>query len=410
MRKVKKELIFIVLSIAFCSAAFSQDILKLDSLELELKNQSSDSTRIRVLVALSKEYEYSNYNQAKSFADRALSIAEQKNWDWAKVITYKQQASLFVAQGNYPSALKFDNLRLTLTVNEGDSVQIAGALNNVGDDFFGLGEFDEAYYYFTQSYRVANNIKDSARMSISLLNVGSVLKALGQFENAINHLQIAQKISKKIKDNDGEAYFLDEMGDIYLKQKDFTKAEEFLLRSLKIIRERKINDLEPHTLSSLANLYFEKNDLKLASSYYDTVYNLHQKTQNAFGQGESNLGKGKVLLKEGKFDEALKLIDQTFRSAQEINARTLEISCLEVLATLYEKQGDYKKSLSYFKQYKTLQDSLFSQDMLDKLFQDQLRFATETKDREISALSKAQALQATEMRQQDLLTNILAVI
>ncbi|HZX73405.1 MAG TPA: hypothetical protein VFE57_03230, partial [Cyclobacteriaceae bacterium] len=81
MRKVKKELIFIVLSIAFCSVAFSQDILKLDSLELELKNQSSDSTRIRVLVALSKEYEYSNYNQAKSFADRALSIAEQKNWD-----------------------------------------------------------------------------------------------------------------------------------------------------------------------------------------------------------------------------------------------------------------------------------------------------------------------------------------
>jgi signal transduction histidine kinase len=273
-----------------------------------------------------------------------------------------------------------------------------------------LGEFDESYYYFTQSYRVASAIKDSAQMAVSLLNVGSVLKELGQFDNAINHLQLSQKISDKIHDRGQEAYYLDEMGDIYLKQKDFTNAEASFLKSLKITRARELNDLEPRTLSGLANLYFDKNDLERASLYYDTVFSLHTKTQNIFGQGESNLGKGKVLLKQGKFKEALVLIDRTFLSAQEINARTLEIRCLEVLAALYEQQGDYKRSLNYYKQYQTLQDSLFSQDMLDKLFQDQLRFATETKDSEISALSKARTAQDEEMRQQDLLTNILVVI
>ncbi len=410
MSKVKTGLSFIALSFVFCLPTLGQNQLKLDSLEKELRNQTSDSTRILVLVTLSKEYEYTDYSQAKKYADQALAIAEQKNWAWAKSVTYKQQANLNVAQGNYTTALKFDNLRLTISVNDNDSTQIAGALNNVGDDFFGLGEFDESYYYFTQSYRVASAIRDSVRMAVSLLNVGSVLKELGQYENAVNHLQLSQKISEKFRNNHGEAYYLDEMGDIYLKQEDFAKAEEFLLKSLTLTRAQKLNDLEPRTLSSLANLYFDKNDLERASLYYDTVFYLHAKTQNAFGQGESNLGKGKVLLKQGKFKEALSLIDKTFLSAQEIKARTLEISCLEVLATLYEQQGDYKKSLTYYKQYQSLQDSLFSQDMLDKLFQDQLRFATETKDSEISALSKARTAQDEEMRQQDLLTNILVVV
>jgi len=410
MSKVKTRLFFIALSFVFCLPTFGQNQQKLDSLEKELRNQTSDSTRILTLVELSEAYEYSDYNQAKKYADQALSIAEQKNWAWAKGVTYKQQATLNVVQGNYTTALKFDNLRLTIFVNSNDSMQIARALNNVGKDFFGLGEFDESYYYFTQSYRVANAIQDSVQMAIALLDVGSVLKELGQFDNAVNHLQLSQKISEKFSINHGEAYYLDEMGDIYLKQKDFAKAEEFLLKSLKLTRAQKLNDLEPHTLSSLANLYFDKNDFDRAFLYYDTVFNLHAKTQNVFGQGESNLGKGKVLLKQGKFKEALALIDKTFLSAQEIKARTLEINCLEVLAALYEQQGDYKKSLTYFKQFQTLQDSLFSQDMLDKLFQDQLRFATETKDSEISALSKARSAQDEEMRQQDLLTNILVVV
>jgi signal transduction histidine kinase len=410
MSKVKTILLSIALSFIFCLPAFSQNQAKLDSLEKALRKLNSDSARILTLVKLSEEYEYIDYNQAKKYADQALTIAETKNWAWAKGVTYKQQATLNVAQGNYTTALKFDNLRLTISVNGNDSTQIASALNNVGDDFFGLGEFDESYYYFTQSYRVASAIRDSARMAIALLNVGSVLKELGQYENAVNHLELSQKISAKFRVNHGEAYYLDEMGDIYQKQNDFGKAEEFLLKSLKLTRAQKLNDLEPHTLSSLANVYYDKNDLERASLYYDTVFNLHAKTQNVFGQSESNLGKGKVLLKQGKFKEALALIDKTFLAAQQINARTLEINCLAVLAGLYEQQGDYKKSLAYYKQYQSLQDSLFSQDMLDKLFQDQLRFATETKDNEITALSKARSAQDEEMKEQDLLTNILIVV
>jgi signal transduction histidine kinase len=56
-----------------------------------------------------------------------------------------------------------------------------------------------------------------------------------------------------------------------------------------------------------------------------------------------------------------------------------------------------------------MQDSLYSQDMLTKLYQDQLRFETETKDDEIAALSKAQSQKDSELRRQEFIRNILVV-
>ena len=402
MSKVKTTIYFIASFLFVTAISFGQT--------KQAARQNPDSSKVILLIAQSRDVQYSDYTLAKKYADEALAIAEQKNWPWAKGATYNQEASLSASRGNYTNALKFDNLRLSISVNEKDSAKIAASLNNVGNDFMGLGEFDESYYYFTQAYRVASATGDSVQLALSLLNVGSVLKELKQYDNAINHLELSKKISDRIGDNRGEAYFHDEAGDIYFMQKEYEKAEESLLKSLKFTRAGNFTDLEHQTLSSLANLYYEKNDLDRASAYYDTVYTFHEKTKNVFGQGESNLGKGKVLLKQGKFKEALSLIDHTFLSAREINARTLEIRCLEVLSKIYEQQGDYKKSLGYFKEYQALQDSLFSQDMLDKLFHDQLRFATETKDSEISALSKARTLQDVELKQQDLLTNILVVV
>ncbi|HPI80057.1 MAG TPA: histidine kinase dimerization/phospho-acceptor domain-containing protein, partial [Cyclobacteriaceae bacterium] len=59
---------------------------------------------------------------------------------------------------------------------------------------------------------------------------------------------------------------------------------------------------------------------------------------------------------------------------------------------------------------KALQDSLFSQDMVQKIFQDQLRLQTENKDLQIAALNETQAKQAGELGRQAFVRNILVVV
>jgi signal transduction histidine kinase/Tfp pilus assembly protein PilF len=410
LMKAKTSLrnLFIILLVLMAQVVCAQS--KIDSLEQELRNTMSDSIKIIVLNQLSGETIYTDYEKSQNYTAQALKIAEEKDWNWAKVLIYMRMSYLASLRGDYTTALKFDNLRLPLAVALKDSSRIASALNYLGNTYFELGEYDDSYYYFTQSYRVTKAIKDSLQMTIALHNIGTVFRELGQFDVAMNYLELSRKISRLIKDDDGEAYSLDEIGDLYLHKKDFDEAEKNLLASLAVTRKRNIETLEPETLRKLALLYFEKDQLNKALAYFDSTTHFYKRSSNNFGLAKTTLGTGKVYLKQGKFDEAMKMFEQTLVTAKQMNSRTLEIDCFQELSKLHEQKGDFQKSLGFYKNFKSLQDSLYSHDMMTKLYHDQLRFETETKDTEIATLSLANTKRNSELKRQEFIRNILFVV
>jgi signal transduction histidine kinase len=398
-------LIFIVISAA---PAFSQN--KIDSLETELKKSLPDTTRVKLYVELSKEYEYINYLRSKEYAQQAVDLAEEKNLTSSKNLAYRNIGLLFAISGDYSTALRYDNQALQQSLFNNDSTTLSMDYNNIANDYYDLGEYDEAYNYFTQSYRVARATNDSLRMTIALHNVGRVFKELGQYDRALDHLQISLKMSQKIKDGEGVPYAYDEIGDVLLRIGKYDSALNSLILSLKLTRELNLHVLEPKTLTKLATIYLHNKNHERALAYYDTTYQLHAKTNNRFGIAEVNLGRGVVFLDQEQYDDALKFITGSLALAKESNARILEIRCYTMLSRLWEAKGDHKKSLEYFKQYKQLEDSLFSQDMQEKLFRDQMRFATEAKDSQIAALSRARDIKDDQIKRQEFIRNILVVV
>jgi tetratricopeptide (TPR) repeat protein len=132
--------------------------------------------------------------------------------------------------------------------------------NNLGLNYYAFGKYDEAYFYYTQSYRLFNIIKDSLGMAVSLHNIATVFKELGQYANALNYLRLTQEISNDVHDYEGEAYNYDEIGDIYRRKKEYDSALNALAHSLKVSRSLRlrINDLIPETLIKTARLIWTK--------------------------------------------------------------------------------------------------------------------------------------------------------
>lgn len=399
----------VLLFLILCStAAFSQK--KIDSLESELKKSEPDTTRVKLLVELSKEYQYTNYLKSKEYAQQAVDLAEEQNLVSAKNLAYRNIGLLFAISGDYSTALRYDNQALQQSLFNNDSSTLSIDYNNIANDYYDLGEYDEAYNYFTQSYRVAKAKNDSLRMTVALHNVGRVFKELSQYDRALDHLKISLKMSEQIGDKEGVPYAYDEIGDVMIRQGKYDSALQTLMLSLKLTRQQNLHVLEPKTLGKLATIYLHNKDARTALAYYDTTYQLHAKTSNRFGIAEVNLGRGLVFFNQQQFDEALEFVTGSLNSARESNARILEIRCFEMLSQIWEAKGDHKKSLGYFKQYKQLEDSLFSQDMQNKLFRDQMRFATEAKDSQIAALSRARDIKDDQIKRQEFIRNILVVV
>src|SRR6478609_6501743 len=158
---------------------------KRDSLIQALAKVSSDSLRIRLLLELSDQYQYENVDQANTYANQALELSEEKNWEWALAESNLRMAFLGTLMGDFTTALKFDNRYLQAARNLNDSLLLARAMNNIGQDYSDLGEYDDAYYYLTKSYRVARAIDDSLFQSVCLLNLGHVFRELGQYDIAL---------------------------------------------------------------------------------------------------------------------------------------------------------------------------------------------------------------------------------
>lgn len=375
-----------------------------------MKKDLPDSTRIAVLISLSREFQYTNINRSREHAEKALKIAEVRNIQKQKVRAYQNLGGLYAISGDYSTALRYDNLALQSSIENRDSTNLSMDYNNVASDYFDLGEYDEAYSYFTQSYRVARAVDDSLRMAIALHNVGRVFKELGQYDRALEHLQLSMEMSRRVDDAEGIPYSLDEIGDVLIRKGDYDSALKVLHTSLNTTRTQKVHVLEPKTLSKLATVHLHAGNYANALAYYDTTYHLHERTGNEFGIAEVELGRSLVYIEQGKYDLTEQSVNKSLALAKQSNARILEIRGYHTLSSLYELKKDHKNALAYFKQFKELEDSLFSQDMQEKLLRDQIRFETEEKDTEIAALNQERSLKDDTIKKQEFVRNILVVV
>jgi signal transduction histidine kinase len=382
----------------------------IDSLESVVRSSTDDAVKAQSLIALSHAYQYVNHAKARSNADAALQIALDNDLVKETFEAYGQLALLASLSGDYNTALKYDNSNLVHVIEQKDSAAIGAVLNYIGNDYHDLGQYDEAYYYFTQSHKIATTIHDSLRMVKSLHNVGTVFSELGQYDIALQHFDIARSIGEKINDQDGIAYMLDEQAKVYIKTKEYDKAREALTKAMQAIRDRNLIVIEHRALIGFARLAFALKEYEKALMYYDSAYAIHLKHDNEFGMAETNLGKSKVYLAQGKFKEAESLLIQTSEVARQLNANRLETDSYKQLSELAEQKGDYRNALRYYKSHKGLEDSVFSQEMAQKLYQSQLRFATEGKDSEIASLTKSKAEQQASLKRKDFLFNIMIVI
>ena len=400
-------LIFIC-AITAISAVAQQS--RIDSLETTLQRSLDDSLRISLFIDLSVEYQSVDFNKSFDYAQKAVDLAERFKKPRSLGMAYSNMGITQIVLGDYTTALRYSTQYLQISIGLGDSVQMSGAYNMIGDHYYDLGEYDEAYFYFTQSYRIANRKGDSIKKAVALHNVGRVFKVIGQYDRAKAHLELSRKMSLEVGDVLGEPYSLDELGDLMIRKGNYDSALMLLKESLAKLRIIQDPILEPRTYSRIANTYTRMGEFEIAFLYYDSAFQEYNKTKNKLGIAEVELGRGQIYAQQNNFLEAKSSFERSLQSAQELNARTLEIRCYNNLSKLWEGKGDYKKSLEYYKSFKMLEDSLFSQEMNEKLFRDQMRFETESKDTQIAQLSRLEALQKGEIKKQEFIRNIFVVL
>lgn len=422
MRNRNYLLILIVLLLSGWAITVSaQSGREIDSLEKVIHEAIADTSRVKALVKLGDLYAFKDFSKSIKFSTDAITLAEAIKNPKLKQLAARKLALNYYYKGDYTNALKYESVGLQAAISLKDSTSVALSHNNLGNYYYELGEYDEAYYFLSYAYRVlkqtARNRTDSLTSTISLHNLGRVFKELGQYEIALKHLKASQQMSRLIKDEEGEPYSLHEIGDVKLRMGEYDSALHYLNMSVaeanKLLSSggsTTLREDQSKTFLKIAKAYLGKKEYNKALAYYDSTLHLHHQADNKFGIAEVDLGKATVYQQQGKTDEAMASTTKALALSKEIKARVLEISCYRLLTTLWETKGDDKKALNYFKQFHALEDSLYSNEIQQKILRDQIGFETETLDDRIAALTVQEEDRLSRLKKSEFISNILVVV
>lgn len=420
---MRKTTYILILTLFLSSTvnSIAQSKRAIDSLERVISQGIPDTARINALISLSDLYAFKDFTKSIQYSTGAIELAEKTKNHKLKVRAAQRLGVNYYYKGDYTNALKYESVALQGAISGKDSIAIALSHNNIGNFYYELGEYDEAYYFLTYAYKIlkrsAQTEKDSTITNISLHNLGRVFKELGQYQIALKHLKTSRNISKLIEDEEGEPYSLHEIGDVKLRMEEYDSALHYLNLSVteanKLLETGGLTTLrqdQSKTFSKIAKAYLGKKEYNKALAYYDSTFNLHVQASNQFGIAEVELGRATVYQQQGKTDEAMAYTTKALGLAKEIKARVIEISCYKLLTTLWEAKGDDKKALSYFKQFHALEDSLYSNEIQQKILRDQIGFETEMLDNRIAVLTLQEEDRISRLKKSEFISNILVVV
>lgn len=402
--------LLLTLFVSFTGLAQLPNPDRVPELKEKLSNAPNDSVRIQYLLTISFHLSYRDFKEAQKHSDQAELLANKNDWPWAKALVFADKGSVADIKGDYFNALEYTSKALQLDLQSNDSSAICNSYINVGNSYLELGQFEEAYFYTQKAYQLGVAIKDTLSAAIAMHNLAVLYSNLGRLDLALVHFKNAESLSKAVNDTEGPAYNNHETGRAYIKANDPAKALPLLISALATSKSLGLVNLIPKIYQSIAEANFLRKDFSNCLTYYDSAIASFKEIEHQFGQAESHLGKSRVYLAQGKFSEANQIALASLKKAVDLKAQVLEFECHQLLSECAEKQGDFKNALLYNKRAQQTRDSLTSINMMSQVFENEFQMRSQRKDEEIANLSKQKEQSASELKRQEFLRNIFAVV
>ncbi len=161
-----------------------------------------------------------------------------------------------------------------------------------------------AAFYYGKSIAILRNGNDSLGLASAIFNAGDEYLTMGKLDSALLYTQEAQVIFGKVNYPLGEAYCYGNMGMIFAKNGNNTIAEESINRAIAILEEYK--DYYPISvyLEFMSSIYLENGDLTRALNYAERSLKLASQYGIKDQISESNLALSKIYEQEGNTQKA----------------------------------------------------------------------------------------------------------
>lgn len=286
----------------------------------------------------------------------------------------------------------------------------AKALLYGGVNYWAMGEYDNAIHYYDKCLRIAENIGDQKLAAFALNNIGMIYHEEGDYTKAMSYFNQALSIMKKLNDNIEYAKIINSKGKLNADLHKYAEALKNYQLVVYLIRSTNERKLLLWVLNDIGEVYERMNQTAQALSYFKQALQIANNLSDQIGKSMVYNNIGRVYLLQRDFITSEDNFHRAASFARSAKANDRLMTVMQNLSELYSQKGDYKQSLKYFRLYKNMSDSIYSEKKIKNIINLQTRYETEAKEKKIELLRKDSELNHLRISQQDSFRNLLLAL
>ena len=334
------------------TTGFTQNIIKLDSLQLALKQAESDTATFSTLMELSYLFDDTDYSKALEYARQAKQFAADKKLKKKELIADTNIGNVAIAQGDYKMAATYFFNALKYYEELNDTTGIVSLNNNLGATYDRMAEYDKALacYFKAQEYLNASKRSDRKKVVLPTLynNIANIYQTKGDAQSALTYYEKALDLALQVPKHRAQGIAYNNIGKLYFNElQQPEKALEYLTKGLAVRELSGDRGEVARSLVILSNYYYK---------------------QKQFSKGR---------------EHALRAL----AIGEQIGSLDIQKSAYECLSEIEEARGKSEDALQAFRSFKKLSDSILNQSAASEITRLQLQYDFEKADkvREVEA-------------------------
>ena len=399
MRNIYFLTFFILNCSLFLSGVTFGQNKKIDSLHRSIEETEVDSTKIKLIIELAREYHRLPNHETIDIttAGRAVDMALEAGDSIYYARALNTLGLLYRYHQQYDMAVSFHTKAYDYIHHYEcyilDKMIFA---NNAGVAARYMADYETSVQYYQSALKLAEEHKNMLNIEIASNGLGNVyLNIPGQEDLGIEYFERALKTAEKHANKRGMAMNYLSLSSVYSNKKDYRKAREYLDRLMQINIE--MGDRFGIGISHKAfgfNYLNEGKRLEKAEEYLLKSKEIFIELENEIQQAEVNYYLAKLYIKKGQSDLSIPLLENGLISAERLKNNSLIAAISRELFLLYKENNSYQKALNYHELWRNYKDSLNMIEQEIEVLALTKQYDLEKKESEIASLKNDQKIQS----------------
>ena len=314
---------------------------------------------------------------------------------------YNNDVCWKLRNSNPETAIQFGNKAIELAKKTGDMEQLVKGYSYIGVCHRNLGNYSDALEYYELGVENARKYGVTEQEAYGYVNLGNLYIYQDNITEAEKNLQKALQLGEQLNDSAIIAYAYLNLGRTRLAAKDYDRSEENFFTALDIRTKcKRLNSQCNVVRKYLADCHAEAGLIDLARKEYQDCLNDLDIIGDYDLLADISLQMAKINYTKKKYADALVYAKNSLDYAKRVGSKFATMNAYNMIADILYLQNRYKDAADNYRSQIICNDSIFSEQLTQKIFNIQFSADQYKKQSEIDKMEQEKTIMEQEQAKQ----------